>query len=172
MTWERKPWEWPHHLPGRASISGGRPLQLQLPALSFPSLARWVSPSLTLWSPSTDQLLPSSHFLFCRVMQNLSLLLLIGADDPSPRSGPGLCAALERKKGNDRGSLDIHHCGPVKVKATAFLSLTPWFASGGRGGPRLLPCLTRPVLVSASCSCGFREVLLPSPLTLPAVFLT
>lgn len=63
--------------------------------LSFVSLVGILCPVITSW---VTQCRPAAafDFLLCQVIQDLSTLLMFGADDPSPKPGPGLWATLEK----------------------------------------------------------------------------
>lgn len=65
--------------------------------LSLALLVGVLCPVITPWVTRRG---PAAAFysLLCQVMQNLSILLIFGADDPSPRLGPGLGATLEKER--------------------------------------------------------------------------
>lgn len=110
------------------------------------------------------------HLISCQRRQNLFILPVLGADDPSPRFGLVLRATLE-KQGDTQGWLSSAVLR--KSKPERFRVSPPHLLLVGFMAPGLPLCPPRLVFVSAWPPVkGSIRVRFPSPLTVQAVFLT
>lgn len=89
----------PHHLPVRGHREVLR-TPAPRPCSSDHHLCLSLSHLLVLSVPNTlaypMQTGAACYFIFCRAIQNLYILPIFGAGDPSSKLGPVLCATLEK----------------------------------------------------------------------------
>lgn len=103
MTLEQKPCAGPHHLPARGSIAEKfQGLWQPGPAAVVTSCIFPLSHSLVLSVPNTldypEQAYAACHVSFCQVIQNLLILPVFGAGDPSSKLGPVRCLPCRNKE--------------------------------------------------------------------------